>query len=196
MNLELLTVNEHSSAKYPPRTAYNAKTAGTTLALAVDLTTAGEKLTKKLAEERYIGFELKDDSNSIDIARALYRKMKTDNSNTLNIAGNGIYTLSEHGCSQQFINQFIYEIVAQVHHFLPIAKIYTGGQTGADIAGAVAGFALGIPTEVTLPNGFKQRFEDNVDVDGTREKVIAQIEEGAKALPVFQVVTKKNHKPG
>lgn len=192
MNLELLTVNEHSSEKYPPRTAYNAKSAGVTLALAVDLTTAGEQLTKRLAEDRYIGFELKDDTNSIDIARALYRKMKEDNVDTLNIAGNGIYTLSKHGCSQQFINQFVYEIVAQVHHFLPIRKIYTGGQSGADIAGAVAGFALDIPTEVTLPKGFKQRFENNVDVNGTREGVVAQIEQGAQALPVFQVVTKKN----
>lgn len=179
MNPEILIINQHKSVKYPPRTYYNATSAGVTLALALNLETAGELLTKKAAENRYIGFKLTDDIDDIMIARQLYKKMKQDNVNTLNVAGNGIYTLSEHGCSQDFINYFTYKIISKVHQHWPIEKIYTGGQTGVDISGAVTGYLLGIPTEVTLPLGYLQRFEDKKDVTGTREKVFEQIHNGA-----------------
>lgn len=43
---------------------------------------------------------------------------------------------------------------------------------------------MGIPTEVTLPNGFIQRFEDNKDVNGSREKVFQQIESGALNIQI------------
>ncbi len=198
MNPELLIINEHKSAKYPPRTYYNATSAGVTLAMAVNLHTAGELLTKKAAGERYIGFQLNDEIDDIVIARQLYKKLKTDNVHTLNVAGNGIYTLSEHGCGQDFINYFTYKVISKVHEHWPIEKIYTGGQTGVDLAGAVTGYLLGIPTEVTLPNGFIQRFEDNKDVNGSREKVFEQIEKGAlniqKRLQEENTVT-TNNKP-
>lgn len=198
MNPELLIINEHKSAKYPPRTYYNATSAGVTLAMAVNLNTAGELLTKKAAGERYIGFQLNDEIDDIVIARQLYKKLKKDNVHTLNVAGNGIYTLSEHGCGQDFINYFTYKVISKVHEYWPIEKIYTGGQTGVDLAGAVTGYLLGIPTEVTLPNGFIQRFEDNKDVNGSREKVFEQIEKGAlniqKRLQEENTVT-TNHKP-
>lgn len=182
MNPELLIINEHKSPKYPPRTYYNATSAGTTLALALNLETAGELLTKKAAGPRYIGFKLTDDIDDLVIARQLYSKMKKDNVHTLNVAGNGIYTLAEHGCSQDFINYFTYKIISKVHQYWPIEKIYTGGQSGVDISGAVTGYLLGIPTEVTLPNGYLQRFEDKKDVLGTREKVFDQIHNGALNL--------------
>lgn len=182
MNLELLNVKEHSSEKYPPRTYYNATSADLTIAFAIDLNTAGEKLTHKAAGKKYIGFLLTDDSDTLVIARELYKRMRQDNVKTVNIAGNGIYTLAGQQCSQDFINQFVYEVLAKVHQFMPIQKIYTGGQTGVDLAGAVSGVALGVLTEVTLPNGFKQRFENNVDVNGTQEGVIEQITTGAKTL--------------
>lgn len=182
MNPELLIINEHKSEKYPPRTYYNATSAEVTLALALNLETAGEKLTKKAAGERYIGFKLTPEIDDIVIARQLYSKMKKDNAHTLNVAGNGIYTLSEQGCSQEFINYFTYKIISIVHKHWPIEKIYTGGQSGVDISGAVTGYLLGIPTEVTLPNGYLQRFEDGHDVKGTREKVFNQINNGALKL--------------
>lgn len=182
MNPELLIINAHKSEKYPPRTYYNATSAGVTLALAVNLETKGELLTKRAAGDKYIGFKLTDDIDDLVIARQLYSKMKRDNVHTLNVAGNGIYTLCENGCSQDFINYFTYKIISKVHQFWPIEKIYTGGQTGVDISGAVAGYLLGIPTEVTLPAGFLQRFEDHKDVIGTREKVFDQIHNGALNL--------------
>lgn len=183
MNPDLLIINEHKYETYPPRTYYNAKSAGVTLALAVDLTTKGEQLTYKAAgEEKYVGFKLDEDIDTLMIARQLYSRMKKNNTHTLNVAGNGIYTLIEHGCSQEFINYFTYKIISKVHQYWPIEKIYTGGQTGVDISGAVTGYLLGIPTEVTLPKGFKQRFENHKDVNGSREKVFNQIHNGALKL--------------
>lgn len=200
MTTELL-VKEDKSPTYPPRTHYNAKTSHTTLALAVDLNTRGEILTRNAAgEEKYLGFQLDDNSNTLDIARKLYKQLKRLNATKLNVAGNGIYTLIKSDCTQEQINQFVYDIIAQVHAFWPLERIYTGGQTGVDIAGAVAGYALGIPTEVTLPKGYLQRFEDNKDVQGSKEKVEDQITQGALALQPYTVVGKKNnessqHKP-
>lgn len=182
MNPDLLIINAHEKPTYPPRTSYNARSSDVTLALAINLETKGEQLTKKIAGNKYIGFQLTDDIDDVVIARQLYSKMKKDNAHTLNVAGNGIYTLSSKGCSQDFINYFTYKIIAKVHQYWPIEKIYTGGQTGVDISGAVAGYLLGIPTEVTLPAGFLQRFENHEDVLGSREKVFDQIHNGALKL--------------
>ncbi|CAF0960475.1 unnamed protein product [Didymodactylos carnosus] len=188
MNPELLFVNQHSSPKYPPRTYYNAKSSDVTLALAVDLTTRGEKLTHKAAGEKYLGFQLTDEIKTTAITRELYRKLRSTNGRKLNVAGNGIYTLSKHNRNQVFVNQFTYEIIAQVHNILPLERIFTGGQTGFDIAGAVAGYALGIPTEVTLPHGYIQRFENGADVVQTQEQIIKQIQGGALALTPYMPV--------
>lgn len=196
MNPDLLIINEHSSDKYPPRTYYNATSADLTLALAVDLTTAGEKLTHKAAGDKYLGFQLVIPKQSmLDIARPLFKELKTRNAKSLNIAGNGIYTLAKYECDQAQINQFVYSLIAQVHHFYPLEKIYTGGQTGVDIAGAVAGYALGIPTEVTLPKGFLQRFEDNKDIQRSKELVFELIDSGAQQLKPFSPIITKKPKP-
>jgi len=177
-----LSLKEHSSSKYPPRTYHNATTSDVTVAFAVDLTTAGEKLTRKAAgEEKYIGFELRDDTEAIDLARKLYKKMKSQNAKVLNIAGNGIYTLSKHGCEQDFINLFVYNVIAKVHEYHPIEKIITGGQTGVDMAGAIAGVALNIPVEVTFPNGYLQRFTHE-DVVQTQEDILKQIDHSIYVL--------------
>lgn len=179
MNREILKIREDSSEKYNKRTYYNAKSADLTLALAVDFSTLGEKCTKNAAGDKYIGFLLNQEANTLDIARGLYKKLKSLNAKKLNIAGNGIYTLHKHNCDQHDINDFVYDIIKKVHEHWPLEKIYTGGQTGLDLAGAVAGYLLEIPTEVTLPKGYKQRFEDKIDVNGTEETVFKQIEEGA-----------------
>jgi hypothetical protein len=190
-----LLIKQDKSDKYSPRTYYNAKHGDITVAFAVDLDTYGEKLTHKAAGDKYIGFLLTDDSLTIDIARQLYKKLKANNAKTLNIAGNGIYTLKKHGCGQVFINQFTYEIISQVHKFYPLERIYTGGQTGVDIAGAIAGYTLNIPTEVTLPFGYKQRFENGKDINQTEHDILTQIQNGSLALKLHTPTTTKNNKP-
>ncbi len=180
--MENFILQEHKSDKYGPRTYHNANSADLTVAFAVDLHTAGEVLTHKAAGDRYIGFQLTDETTSLELARQLYRKMKSMNAKSLNIAGNGIYTLSKHNCSQQFINEFVYDVLSRVHEHLPIEKIVSGGQTGVDIAGAVAAKKLNIPAVITFPKGFMQRFEDKRDIFQTKEAVEEQINYWVNAL--------------
>lgn len=182
MNKDLLKIKEHSSDKYTPRTYYNAKSADLTVAFAVNLNTAGEKCTHKAAGDKYIGFLLNDESDTVKIAFDLFNTIKKNNVKSLNIAGNGIYTLSQYGCDQDFINYFVYNIIAKVHEHYKIEKIYTGGQTGVDLAGAVAGYLLNINTEVTLPLGYIQRFENKIDVKMNQNDILNQIENGANLI--------------
>lgn len=177
----MINVKEHHSSGYAPRTEFNAKSADWTLALAVDMTTAGERLTKKLAGNRYSGFEISKNTNFNEVSKVLIADLLRTSSKTLNIAGNGIYTLSRHGWSQADINKVMLEVMAPVLESCGITKIYTGGQTGADIAGAVAAATLGVDVEVTLPRGYKQRYE-TADLIQDKETIEAQIKEGALAL--------------
>jgi len=186
----MVVVREDKSEKYPPRTYFNAKSGDVTLALAVDLTTAGEKLTHKAAGEKYIGFQITKDTDPIEIARALYKFMKKRNAKTLNIAGNGIYTFAKHGWTQDEVNNFVCNVVGKVHQFWPIEKIFTGGQTGTDLAGAVIAEHLKIEALITLPKGYLQRFENNVDVVQNQEDIYNQINHWTPILEKDQLNVK------
>ncbi len=188
----MIIIQEHQSHKYTPRTYFNAHSGDVTIAMAVDLTTAGEKLTHKAAGEKYIGFLLTEDTEAINVARQLYRFMKQKNAKTLNIAGNGIYTLSKHGCDQAHINSFVCDVIEKVHTYWPIEKIFTGGQTGVDLAGAVVAQYLNIPALITLPKGYIQRFEDKVDREHTKEQIQEQIDHWVNMLKQQDI---KQNKP-
>jgi hypothetical protein len=167
----MLTILEHTSSSYAPRTYANAAKGDVTIAIAVDYTTAGEKLTHKAAGDKYLKLDPK--SSWIFTARELYSHLATRKLNTpvINVAGNGIYTLAKHGCDQKHCNLYVYNILAKVHEHWPIGEIVSGGQTGVDLAGGVAGYVLGIPTTMLLPKGFKQRFEDGIDIVQTEQNV-------------------------
>lgn len=164
---------EHSSPLYSPRTYVNAEKAQLTVAFAVDFNTAGEKLTHKAAGISYVRCRLKDPW--IECARDLWRACRKHGVGTLNVAGNGIYTLMKHGITQQDLNLYVYRVIAQVHEYSPIQMIVSGGQTGVDLAGAVAAELLGIPCEMTFPKGFKQRYENGEDSDHTEQEIIDQV---------------------
>lgn len=169
----MLTILEHFSSSYAPRTYANAAKADVTIALAVDYTTAGEKCTHKAAGDKYLKLELSEYYK--DNARKLWRKLDGIIKPTINVAGNGIYTLARYSWTQEDINEYVYLMLNILHDHLPIGKIVSGGQTGVDIAGAWTGYKLGIDVEVLLPKGFKQRFEDGVDITQTREDIERQI---------------------
>lgn len=161
-----LIVKEHKSASYAPRTYHNASQ-GVTLAIAVDFTTAGEKLTHKAANGKIVQYHIETDW--IEIARGLYSALKKDECHVVNVAGNGIYTLQKHGITQAQANQYVYNILKLVNEHWTITQVVSGGQTGMDIAGLVAGVALGIESIGTWPKGYKMRFEDGKDVDMSEE---------------------------
>lgn len=174
-----IQIVEHSSSAYSPRTYYNASAADLTVAFACDMTTAGERLTKKAAKDKYIGIPISVKSKPSVIAKQI---LDFGLFESLNIAGNGIYTLVKYRISQEFINQLIFDTISEVNQVRPLKLIVSGGQTGVDIAGAVAAFALQIPAKITFPKGFRQRLEDGVDYFFTQKEILDHIEISAEML--------------
>jgi hypothetical protein len=184
-----LTVNDHKSSGYRERTKFNADSADVTVAIAKDFTTAGERLTRTVAGNRYTHFGFGDARKD---GRALAQLMQQRGATSLNVAGNGIYTLAKHGMTQAEVNQHVYELLSEAHAINPITKIVSGGQTGVDIAGAVAAKALGIDAVITLPQGFLQRNEAREDRRLSRAEIVRQIEEGAAALKLRKLNAQSN----
>jgi hypothetical protein len=174
MSLQFIRVDEHPVQGYRSRTEFNANNATLTFAFYVDGETAGERLTRKLAGPRFVPFDMKTLSPA-EAKKRVSQAVFEFKSDVINIAGNGIYTFSNHGWTQEAVNEYIIEALGGI----PLVKVKgmrSGGQTGADIAGAVAGEVLGIKTIVTLPKGYVQRFEDGKDIEHTKEEIEAQIE--------------------
>lgn len=171
--MSTITILEHSSASYAPRTYANAAKGDVTIALAVDYTTAGERLTHKAAGDKYLKLDPWDkrEHNAALLDEWLY----AIDGKVINVAGNGIYTLMKYRVSQAKVNQYLLDVLTIVHSATPITKIVSGGQTGVDIAGGWAGVKLGIDVELLLPKGFKQRHEDGIDVTHTREEIMEQL---------------------
>ena len=195
-----LKISQTTQATYPPRTAINAKSSDLTVAIAVDFTSRGEEITKKLAGENYLAIHI--DENPLDAARNLYRELRKRNARTLNVAGNSIVTFAEYGWTQEMINERTYAIVAKVHEHWTIEFLRSGGQTGTDLAGGVAAVALGIPAEMTFPAGLLQRHDAKKDTTHTEQEIIEQVMAGVNALQkngmeVIPAKSMKNqHRPG
>jgi hypothetical protein len=178
----MLTILEHTSSSYAPRTYANAAKGDVTIAIAVDYNTAGERLTHKAAGDKYL--KLDPTLPWIENARLLFKRLAQNGSNapkTINVAGNGIYTLHKK-MSQEEANLYVYNILAQVSEYYPIKEIVSGGQTGIDLAGGVAGYVLDIQTTMLLPKGFKQRFKDGIDIVQTEQDVRNQVQIYAEKL--------------
>jgi len=180
--LKDVTLLEHQSANYAPRTAVNARSADLTVAFACDFGTAGERLTKRMAEGRFVPVDLGEDLDAELVARRIISELQRVGGRRLNVAGNGIYTCSRHGLTQKVVNQRVYDVLAQVHRVLALECIQSGGQTGADVAGLVAGIALGIPVIGLWPKGFIQR--DAAKRDCSRAPEVLETELRAWATEV------------
>jgi hypothetical protein len=150
-----LVLDTHPTRGYAARTQANASLADLTVAFAVDFHTAGERLTRKCAADNYLALPL--DRPALENARQLYRSLRDRESRRLNIAGNGLYTLAAHRWSQAAINAYVHEVLATVHAHLPLTSIRSGGQTGVDTAGLIAGLRLGLPTTGLYPPGYLTR---------------------------------------
>lgn len=168
-----MQIVEHSSDLYKPRTLHNAQSADLTVAFAIDFTTAGERLTKKAANWRYVAISL--NMESIEAARILYKACRHFNVSTLNVAGNGIYSLAEFGWTQESLNQWIFDVIALVHKHRPFDKIISGGQTGVDLAGGVAAESLSVTCVMTLPKGLIQRDINSKTITQTQKELMDKV---------------------
>lgn len=161
---------EDTSSGYASRTYKNAS-ADVTIAFAVDFTTGGEKLTKECVEKQkkvYIPVDV--DSNKFCnqlFINDIVSQLNTCNAKTINIAGNGLYTMRD-VCSQNDIDNVTYRFLFDVltSHLLKtkIELIRSGGQTGFDEAGIKAAVKLGIPALILAPQGWLFRDVDGNDI--------------------------------
>jgi len=175
-----LRLEAHAAYSYVPRTIENAKSADVTVAFAVDFHTAGERLTKREAGDRYVGIPFGIDV--VAAADALAGFLTARGAQTLNVAGNGIYTMAEHGVSQAQANQWVYDVLAQVVARVKLSSIRSGGQTGIDQAGLVAAMALGIPALGLFPKGFRQRNAQGHEMTSYAASIRQELETQASQL--------------
>ena len=154
-----------SSTSYPVRTRENAEWSDITIALAEDFSTAGERLTQRVAGTKYVSHSLSSSNNPQAIADSIYDQIASKGKVKdlkLNIAGNGIYTLNQ---SQEYYNNLLTEVLSILQSKgVTISAIRSGGQTGIDEAGIIAAQRLGIPSIVHTTSDFKFRGKDNRDI--------------------------------
>lgn len=165
--MENIIFEEDSSSGYRQRTIKNAS-ADVTIAIATDFKSGGEILTKNSVLKQnkvYIAIDAHNreiTQERIDKLVGKINSAKLDGENkpkiTLNIAGNGIYTMKGL-LTQEVCDNFTYKLLkAVVEHpdlKYEISLIRSGGQTGFDEAGNKAAIKLGIPTLVYAPKGWK-----------------------------------------
>ncbi len=165
----MIIFEEETSSGYRARTLKNAS-ADVTIAIALNFNTAGEKLTKSSVLQQgkeYVAIQIERflvvNPNDVNRIIEALNKVKAT---SLNIAGNGIYTLKDF--SQNQIDIFTYQLLKAVIESpklkTKIELVRTGGQTGFDEAGAKASKKLKIPTLVLAPKGWVFRIENGQDV--------------------------------
>ena len=151
---------------YPSRTRENANWSDITIALAQDFNTAGEKLTKSAAGNKYVSSILAAEFNDAsEIAKNLYNQIKTKGKTDnlkINIAGNGIYSMKQ---SQSYYNNLMTQILMKLQDKgVTISEIRSGGQTGIDEAGIIAAQRLEIPNEIHSTANFMFRDKSGKDI--------------------------------
>lgn len=166
---EEIVFKEDTSIGYAARTHKNAS-ADATIAIAVNFNSAGEKLTKASVNKqgkKYIPIDANNLTVSDDRIDKIVESLNSVSATSLNIAGNGIYTVKGK-YTQAELDSFVYESLNKVinHPDLnnAITSVRTGGQTGADEAGAKAAAKLGLPTIVLAPKGWKYRIVTGQDI--------------------------------
>ena len=149
---------------YQGRTKENADWSDVTMALAENFGTAGEKLTRRVAGDKYVYSGLLNNSAS-QIVDNLYKQLiakgKTKNIK-LNIAGNGIYGMKE---DQGYYNDLVTQVLKGLQDKgITISAVRSEGQSGIDEAGIIAAQRLGIPNEVHTTANYMFRDKSGRDI--------------------------------
>lgn len=162
---------EDQHVGYRHRTIENAK-ADATLAFAINFSTFGEVLTKNsvISQNKiYIPINLKKVTfgNASELVEEVVSIFNNNSVRSLNIAGNGLYTLKGY-LNQYQINEFVYYFLKSVINspnlFNKIESIRSGGQSGSDLAGIIAAEKLGIDSIVLAPRFWKFRNKYGEDI--------------------------------
>ena len=153
-----------SEGAYSQRTRENASDSDITIAIAVDYSTAGEKCTLAAARGKYLQCPIAagmSEDELKELGRSLAAELTEEERSRglkVNIAGNGIYTLAEHGITQQTIDEYLVTILSSAQESgFPIESVISGGQTGVDEAGIHAAVSLGLPAHIHAPKGWQYR---------------------------------------
>ena len=154
------------TTSYAKRTRENAEWSDITLALATDFNTAGEKLTKNAAGDKYVSSSLTDSIDRIvsNLLKQINRKGLPVKNIKLNVAGNGIYSLTNFG-NQDKVNNIVTKVIEGLQKAgITISEIRSGGQTGVDEAGIIAAQRLNIPSSVHTTSNWKFRDSSGKDI--------------------------------
>lgn len=85
----------------------------------------------------------------------------------VNLAGNGIATLSSKGISQEAVDVFLVAVFREMsNRGLNIESLRSGGQTGVDESVQAVGHVLDVPVTIHAPKNFAFRNKDNVNSYG------------------------------
>ena len=156
---------------YAHRTRANAQWADLTVAIAVDLNTSGEQLTRDSAGDRYLGLTI---PNGLRIGEdrlvktAIAHGINPDGVK-INIAGNGMLTLAKNGISQETVDYFMGIFVKALYDKLddydfPIMEVRSGGQTGIDEAGIKAAHKMNLKCSILAPKDFRMTPAQGEDI--------------------------------
>lgn len=160
---------EDNSPTYKSRTIKNAK-ADATIAFAINFNTLGEKLTRLAVinnDKTYIPITVHYLQIVDERVQATINKLNKVNAKTLNIAGNGLHTLSKFYTQPEidiFTYKFLKAVLTSSNLKTKITHICSGGQTGFDEAGIKAALKLNIPTTILAPKGWMFRDENGNDI--------------------------------
>ena len=168
-----LHLNQSGSYGYRERTIFNAENADLTIYFADKNHTEsnGSKLTSNHSKV----FCLVQVPSHINFAvEAVLGALEGIPEPVINIAGNGIARFPSY-MTQNNINAFVYNAMKSIHEKKPIKLIRSGGQTGADWAGIIAGIALQIETVATFPLHFRQRDRKEKDFTNNEEQLCVRI---------------------
>ena len=165
----MIEFKTHPDWGYRPRTIENCS-ADATIAFAVFPNTAGEILTKNSVKQQRKLFFFVDLGNPKhgwnDLGGTRDRFIDSFESGkikTLNIAGNGLYTLRGY-FTQNECDEIVYDFLSSIKEINELELIRSGGQSGFDESGLKAAVKLGIPALCLAPSNWMFRNENGVDI--------------------------------
>jgi hypothetical protein len=163
----VITFQEHKETGYAMRTWDNARLSDLTIAFAINFNTPGEILTRKAAYGKYHGVELLEllEFPEQPVLTTLL-EMRRRQATCINIAGNGIYSLSKL-IDQITADQLMFNFVKKLAmNCMWSFSIRSGGQTGVDEAALKAGDKLGLETICLAPKHWMFRDINGRDIIG------------------------------